>query len=161
MNEYKITRNDDCLQHHGIPGQKWGIRRFQNEDGSLTNEGRLRYGQQRGWEAKEKYRRGVIDTAEYKSRMKSDGTIGKIDNVLNLGKGRQIREFQQRHKRGIIAASAVLSAIGGGARAALYGEAPLQIAVRAGAYAATSALAVAGGLTINDLILNKSYNKGD
>lgn len=32
------------LQHHGIKGQKWGIRRFQNEDGSLTDEGKKRYG---------------------------------------------------------------------------------------------------------------------
>lgn len=31
------------LFHHGIKGQKWGIRRFQNPDGSLTPEGKLRY----------------------------------------------------------------------------------------------------------------------
>ena len=31
------------LRHHGIKGMKWGIRRFQNEDGSLTNAGRKRY----------------------------------------------------------------------------------------------------------------------
>lgn len=31
------------LAHHGILGQKWGIRRFQNKDGSLTNEGKKRY----------------------------------------------------------------------------------------------------------------------
>ena len=30
------------LQHHGIKGQKWGIRRFQNKDGSLTLAGRKR-----------------------------------------------------------------------------------------------------------------------
>lgn len=32
------------IQHHGIKGQRWGFRRFQNEDGSLTPEGRRRYG---------------------------------------------------------------------------------------------------------------------
>lgn len=31
------------LRHHGIKGQRWGIRRFQNEDGSLTSSGRARY----------------------------------------------------------------------------------------------------------------------
>lgn len=32
------------LYHHGIKGMRWGERRFQNEDGSLTEEGRKRYG---------------------------------------------------------------------------------------------------------------------
>lgn len=38
----KSVFNDE-LQHHGILGQKWGIRRFQNADGSLTEEGKKRY----------------------------------------------------------------------------------------------------------------------
>ena len=33
----------DELEHHGIQGMKWGVRRFQNPDGSLTPEGRERY----------------------------------------------------------------------------------------------------------------------
>ena len=35
---------NEVLTHHGIKGQKWGIRRFQNADGSLTSAGRKRYG---------------------------------------------------------------------------------------------------------------------
>lgn len=31
------------LQHHGILGQKWGVRRFRNRDGSLTSAGKIRY----------------------------------------------------------------------------------------------------------------------
>jgi len=33
------------LVHHGIKGQRWGDRKYQNLDGSLTPEGRIRYGQ--------------------------------------------------------------------------------------------------------------------
>lgn len=35
---------DEYLEHHGIRGQKWGVRRFQNADGSLTEAGRQRFG---------------------------------------------------------------------------------------------------------------------
>ena len=34
--------NSNDLYHYGIPGQKWGIRRYQNKDGSLTPAGRKR-----------------------------------------------------------------------------------------------------------------------
>lgn len=35
---------NDSLCHHGVKGQKWGVRRFQNADGSYTNAGIKRYG---------------------------------------------------------------------------------------------------------------------
>lgn len=35
--------NDDYLMHYGVKGMKWGVRRFQNKDGSLTEEGAERY----------------------------------------------------------------------------------------------------------------------
>ena len=35
--------SNEYLQHHGILGQKWGIRRYQNTDGSLTSSGKKRY----------------------------------------------------------------------------------------------------------------------
>lgn len=34
----------DYLEHHGILGQKWGVRRYQNKDGSLTDLGKRRVG---------------------------------------------------------------------------------------------------------------------
>lgn len=37
------TAYRSSLQHHGIKGQKWGIRRYQYADGSLTPDGRKRY----------------------------------------------------------------------------------------------------------------------
>ncbi len=33
----------EIIYHHGIKGQKWGVRRFQNEDGTLTTAGKKRY----------------------------------------------------------------------------------------------------------------------
>ena len=39
-----INSGENFLAHYGIKGQQWGQRRFQNEDGTLTEEGRRRYG---------------------------------------------------------------------------------------------------------------------
>ena len=36
--------NDNYLAHSGVKGQKWGERRYRNEDGTLTAEGREHYG---------------------------------------------------------------------------------------------------------------------
>lgn len=45
------------LKHHGIKGQKWGVRRFQNPDGSYTDAGRKR----RGLTGESRERRGLSD----------------------------------------------------------------------------------------------------
>lgn len=41
MNDYRELHE---LYHHGIKGQEWGVRRFQNEDGTRTEAGKKRYG---------------------------------------------------------------------------------------------------------------------
>lgn len=41
MNDYRQLSE---LYHHGIKDMKWGVRRYQNPDGTLTPEGRARYG---------------------------------------------------------------------------------------------------------------------
>lgn len=42
----------DYLAHHGIKGQKWGVRRFQNPDGSLTEAGKKRQAKEDAWRTK-------------------------------------------------------------------------------------------------------------
>lgn len=42
MTSYRLVYSDE-LYHHGTKGQKWGVRKYQYEDGSLTPAGRERY----------------------------------------------------------------------------------------------------------------------
>ena len=44
MDNLKVLAPEDYLMHFGVEGQKWGIRRYQNPDGSLTEAGRKHYG---------------------------------------------------------------------------------------------------------------------
>ena len=59
MDNWIITADgSECVVHAGILGMKWGRRRYQNKDGSLTPEGRLRYGsksEDRDTKAEQKY----------------------------------------------------------------------------------------------------------
>ena len=42
--EYYGIHYDSVIEHHGIKGQKWGVRRYQNPDGTLTPLGRKKLG---------------------------------------------------------------------------------------------------------------------
>lgn len=39
------SKDSNALAHYGIPGMKWGVRRYQKADGSLTAKGLRRYGE--------------------------------------------------------------------------------------------------------------------
>lgn len=47
------------LYHHGIKGQKWGVRRFQNKDGTLTPYGKKRYSEEENNNADDKPKSGL------------------------------------------------------------------------------------------------------
>lgn len=70
------TNSFRYISHHGIKGQRWGIGRFQNPDGSYTDQGRKRY-------SAGDYRRqlNTLDRQVSKSIYEREKYIGK-DNVL-------------------------------------------------------------------------------
>lgn len=54
---YIRVANTEYFAHHGIRGQKWGVRRYQNQDGTLTNAGLARDRKVREKEARKEDRR--------------------------------------------------------------------------------------------------------
>lgn len=71
------------LIHHGIKGQKWGVRRFENEDGTLTEAGKKRYYDQNG-HIKKKYRTKMHD--KYSTKMILDEEDFQREYVRGVGK---------------------------------------------------------------------------
>ena len=67
----------EYLVHYGIKGQKWGVRRFENSDGTLTAEGKERYNRSRV-----KYRES--DNVFVSGKVKYDSPLsGKIKNEVD------------------------------------------------------------------------------
>lgn len=66
------------LYHHGILGQKWGVRLYQNKDGSLTPLGRRRY--LKGIEDKSK--RSIVELASIGARAKKEAEQPKKSTTL-------------------------------------------------------------------------------
>lgn len=76
MNRYE-------LYHHGILGMKWGIRRYQNNDGSLTSAGKKRYGDGEYSPTKKELKKAA------KALSRGAGSSGDIMLTANLSRIRK------------------------------------------------------------------------
>lgn len=88
------------LYHHGIKGQRWGVRRFQNKDGSLTRLGQKRVDKQARAAAKELEKRAA--RGQYSLDTKFESISG----------GKSIKP---KRRSGLGAAAALAGAVGGAA----------------------------------------------
>ena len=82
MNPYSTE-----LAHHGILGQKWGVRRYQNPDGSLTTAGKKKYGYDRDVNDTSRHNVAKIRLGEAKRRLdyaKSHPKAGKYENNTRI-----------------------------------------------------------------------------
>lgn len=81
----EVKNMSDYLYHHGILGQKWGVRRWQNADGSYNAAGKQRYGQ------------GKVVPTYFRAGMNS--TLGqKIAVSLNKGYRKDKKEIKEAYK---------------------------------------------------------------
>ena len=89
------------LAHHGIKGQKWGVRRFQEEDGSLTAEGKERYNRGKEYSKErdkiaDQKRKEILDKdAEYQKAQKDSRDA---DWEYDRAKDAYERESAQFHR---------------------------------------------------------------
>lgn len=87
--------SENELYHWGIKGQRWGLRRYQNEDGSLTELGRAHYGykqmraeqkfQERQQRREQSYERSQQRDEERKAKEKSERTKKIVKRGLIVG----------------------------------------------------------------------------
>lgn len=82
--------NSLYLAHHGIKGMKWGVRRFRNEDGTLTEAGKAR-AQKKADRAADKAKRKEYRLASKNRRNLTDDELKQRINRLRMEK--QLKEL--------------------------------------------------------------------
>lgn len=90
------------LAHHGILGMKWGVRRYQNEDGTLTEAGKnrardVRYSSFRSWNDKLDAKR-ISNRDAKQGKRRSDAFNKKAEKALNKSKDATTKEEKVKYE---------------------------------------------------------------
>lgn len=85
------------LAHHGILGMKWGVRRYQNEDGTLTPAGKKRIANKTAKANRDsKYIKTVASSVK-----KSDDRMGSVINEIGVAVENRGKEYSKYRDRDI------------------------------------------------------------
>lgn len=85
---------DDELQHHGVKGQRWGVRRYQNANGTLTAAGRVRYNKLQSSEISKVKRRLADDTKSYNKR--NDKIETKLQKAKENNNAKKVSDLTEK-----------------------------------------------------------------
>ena len=94
--------NTNELYHFGIKGQKWGVRRYQNEDGSLTLAGKKRYGKMSDDQLQKSLYKQVkkarADQSNWSNQWNVNNTIGKNSKAVQDRYREDLQKYRSSDK---------------------------------------------------------------
>lgn len=84
MNYYGINSNVKSLQHHGVLGMKWGVRRYQNFNGSYTKAGLKRF------------EKSAAEYEDLKTKKKQYGAKTMMNSKTTYGRATKLAKQQMK-----------------------------------------------------------------
>lgn len=155
------------LQHHGVKGMKWGRRRYQNKDGSLTPAGKKRYitigeAKRNATRAAEKARKESV--SRDRERLSGVGSFAKANRNALAAKRKAYNDSiaaDKAHNRQLRAEREQAKKTEKENRTPEEIAARRKKAIKVGAAVAGTALAAYGAYKVSKIIANKNVNRGE